>query len=106
MHTADEHRGEPTMDSTEELRILTEQQLPACERSGDAHGKAVTLARIADIIRACGNPDGALRILEEDVLPVFTDLGDLRSQTVSQGKIADILQAKGVAPRAPGPMQA
>ena len=63
--------------------------------AADEHTRAIAAGRIADILQARGDLDGALRIRREEVLPVFTRLGDVREIAVTQGRIADILQARG-----------
>ncbi|MFZ4702987.1 MAG: tetratricopeptide repeat protein, partial [Candidatus Methylumidiphilus sp.] len=77
------------------LHIRTEEQLPVYERLGDVQQKAITLGKIADIMRAKGQLGEALRILTDELLPVFERLGNVREKAVTQGNIADILQARG-----------
>jgi len=77
------------------LHIRTEEQLPVYERLGDVRQKAITLGKIADIMRARGLLDEALRIHTEELLPVFDRLGDVRSKAVTLGNIADIMRARG-----------
>jgi phosphopentomutase len=56
--------------------------------------RAVTMGKIADILRTRGQLDEALKIFEEQ-LPVYERLGDERSRAVTMGKVADILEARG-----------
>ncbi|MCX7113071.1 MAG: tetratricopeptide repeat protein [Proteobacteria bacterium] len=77
------------------LSIRIKEQLPVYERLGDVRQKAITLGKIADIMRERGLLDEALRIRTEEQLPVYERLGDLREKAMTQGKIADILHARG-----------
>jgi tetratricopeptide (TPR) repeat protein len=63
--------------------------------AGDIRSRAITMGKIADILRQRGETDEALRIREEDELPVYERLGDIRERAVTMGKIADILQQRG-----------
>jgi tetratricopeptide (TPR) repeat protein len=58
------------------LKILREQQLPAAERLGDVHARAVTLGQIADVLARRGETDEALRICRDDVLPPLRRIDD------------------------------
>jgi tetratricopeptide (TPR) repeat protein len=69
--------------------------LPLYRRLGDARRQAITMGKIADILRAREQLDEALRIYQEEALPVFERLGDLRSKAITMGQIADILEARG-----------
>ncbi|MBF0293945.1 MAG: CHAT domain-containing protein, partial [Magnetococcales bacterium] len=52
---------------------------------GDIRSRAVTMGRIADILQARGDLDGALRIRREESLPVYERLGDIRARAVTMG---------------------
>lgn len=84
-------RGKPDQS----LQILREQALPAFERIGDIHNKAVTMGRIADILQDKGELDNALNIRQNDEIPIYEHLGDARNKAVAAGRIADILQERG-----------
>ena len=77
------------------LQHWRDVELPLHRRLGDERAEAITMGKIADILRARGQLDDALRIPQEEQLPVFERLGDVRSKAVTMGKIADILQARG-----------
>ena len=74
---------------------LLREAMEIDERLGDVYSRAVTMGRIADVLRARGELDEALRIRREDQLPAFERLGDVYSRAVTMGKIADILRARG-----------
>ncbi len=61
----------------------------------DVRAKAVTMGKIADVLQARGDLDGALKIRREEQLPVYERLGDVREKAVTMGKIADVLFARG-----------
>jgi tetratricopeptide (TPR) repeat protein len=65
------------------------------ESLGDVRGLAVTKGKVADILHACGDLDGALTIRTEEELATYEKLGDLRESAVTKGKIADILHDRG-----------
>ncbi len=72
-----------------------EVALPVFERLGDVGERAITMGKIADILRDRGQLDEALRIRKEEELPVYERLGDVHSRAVTLGKIAEIFQARG-----------
>jgi tetratricopeptide (TPR) repeat protein len=61
----------------------------------DDHSRAVTLGRIADILRARGDLDEALRIRTEEELPAYRRLGAVREIAMTMYDIAHILTARG-----------
>ena len=82
-------------DYDDALAHWREVALPLFLRLGDSRGQAMTMGRIANILRMRGQLDEALRIRQEELLPVYEHLGDVRSKAVTMGKIADILKARG-----------
>lgn len=77
----------------EALAMLCKKVLPLTE--DNLRARALTQARIADILLIRGQLSEAMRIRTEEELPVYEKLGDVRSKAVTLGKIADILVVRG-----------
>ena len=75
----------------EALRIRREEELPAFQRLGDVHGKAITQGKIADVLQARGELDEALRIRRAEELPVYERLGATHDILICRWWIATYL---------------
>lgn len=65
------------------------------QEAGQEVNAAVARGRLADILYARGDLDGALRVLEKEILPIFQQRGEARATAVTMSKIANILFSLG-----------
>jgi tetratricopeptide (TPR) repeat protein len=72
----------------------------AAHSPATVRGRAVTMGKIADILRGRGDLDEALRIRREEELPVYEQLDDMRERAVALSKIAQIMAIRGDVPAA------
>ena len=56
--------------------------------------RAITLGKIADVLRARGQLDEALRIQREEEIPVYEALGDVRELLFGRKNLALTLRAR------------
>ncbi|WPB77415.1 hypothetical protein KYC5002_51605 [Archangium violaceum] len=69
--------------------------MPVYERLGDVRSRAVTMGKVADILKARGEMEEALRIRREEQLPVFERLRDVRELLVGRAKLAMLYLQRG-----------
>ena len=72
------------------------------EKLGDVRSRAVTMGKIADILKARGDLDEALRIRKEEQLPVYEKLGDVRERLITEAQLGQLYVLKGEPERARG----